>query len=188
MCLPFETWGPSAISIVGFGITIWQFRSQLRSVKQEKVTDKQRELYIDVYNTIENVVKDNSLVFRSEYYNDVSSYQGKMKLIAASNTLKLYKEFLKFIYDIQHAHRQFCIQNDPREKTENWVTVFAGDPEKENEVCCVTENDIDQYESSLREYEIKNCPENSAIKKKVSNLLNSMRADLNVDKIKEDKG
>lgn len=169
----------SAISIGGFIITICNFHKQIKSVKEEKVTDLQRKIYLEVYNHIDKIINDNCLIYDKDYIMKLFYYKGEMKLVASKNTLNKYKIIFEKITQIYSDYIIYYDENDP---AKHMVEISIDNESGESyEVSHYTKQDMDFFDGILEIYRQKNVLDSKTIIHILSDLVDFMRKDLNVD-------
>lgn len=177
---------PSAISILGFIVTIFTTYKQFKNSKKERIIDRQSNLYLECYNKIEPIVNFPMLIFEKHYYDSIVLSKAEMKLVASNSTLRAYKEYLKFVYDIMDKYNIFCLENDPRINGKYIEIIIDEATGCEGEISHITEQDIQYFNISAEKYRNEHCPDITEIKKQIAKLLNSMRKDLSSDTIESD--
>ena len=177
---------PSAISVIGFGVTIFTTYKQFKNSKREQIQEKQSKLYIECYSKIEPIINSSTLAFDNCYYESIALFKAEMKLVASNRTLRAYKEYLNLVYDVLKEYNDFCLQNDPRTNERNIEISIDGETGAEYEIQHMTEHDISHFEILLEKYRNEHCPDASEIKKQILKLLNAMRSDLSNASIDSD--
>lgn len=169
----------SVISIGGFIITICNLRKQIRAVKEEKVTELQRKIYLEVYNHIDKIINDNCLIYDKDYIMKLFYYKGEMKLVASKNTLNKYKIIFEKITKIYSDYIIYYDENDPAK----YMVEISIDNESGEyyEVQHYTKQDMDDFNDILEIYRRKNILDSNTTNNLLSDLVDSMRKDLNID-------
>jgi hypothetical protein len=97
-----EIWWPiiisSAISIIGFCVTIYTTCKQFKNSKKERIIERQSKLYLECYNKIEPIINSPQFVFDYHYYESIALFKAEMKLVASNETLRAYKEYWTGIF------------------------------------------------------------------------------------------
>lgn len=175
-------YGSSIISIIGFVVTIVVMKCQFKNAKTEKVSEQQRALYIDCYTSVEEVIKNNNLIFDDEYLEKIRSFQGRMKLIASGDVLNCYKKLLGFVCNIQNQYVEYSNSINPHENPNNYERVINEDTGEEYEIYHGNEHDDQIYTCKIDEYKENNKPQKDELKKYVDDLRDLMRKDFGTDK------
>ena len=177
---------PSIVSIIGFSVTIFTTFKQFKNSKKERIIEKQSILYLECYNKIERIINSLQIIFDKSYYNSILLFKAEMKLNASNSTLRMYKAYLKFVFDTWEEYNAFCTKNDPHLNKNNIEVVTNEDTGKENEIWHISESDITRFNNLLEQYKKEHCPNINEIKKHIAKLLNSMRKDLSNEPIEMD--
>ncbi len=170
------------ISIIGFIITIAIMVCQFKNARKEKVTEQQRVLYIDCYTSVEEAIRNNDLIFDSDYFESIYSFQGRMKLIASGNVLACYKKILEYVFNIQKQYNEYSNSIDPHENLNNYEDVINEDTGEEYEIYHGNEQDDNIYAYKIAEYKENNKTQKDELKKYVDDLRDLMRKDFGTDK------
>jgi len=177
---------PSIVSIIGFSVTIFTTYRQFKNSKKERIIEKQSILYLLCYNKIERIINSPQIIFDKSYYDSILLFKAEMKLSASNSTLRMYKTYLKFVYDNLEEYNIFCAKNDPRLSASN-IEVFTNeDTGEENEILHISEADIIRFDNLLEKYQKEHCPNIIEIKQHIAKLLNSMRKDISNEPVEMD--
>lgn len=185
-----DFWWPiiisSAVSVIGFSVTIFTTYKQFKNSKKERIIERQSNLYLECYNKIEPIVNSPLLIFEKSYYDGIVLPKAEMKLVASNSTLRAYKEYLKFVYDGWNEFNIFCSLNDPRTNGKYIEIVIDAETGFDDERSHLTKQDIQYFDYLVDKYRNEHCPDIEEIKKQLAKLLNSMRNDLLNDSIESD--
>lgn len=177
---------PSLVSIIGFIVTIFTTNKQFTNRKKEQIIEKQSKLYLNCYKEIEKIITSPESIFTENYYESILLFKPEMKLIASNSTLSAYKNYLKFVYEYLEKYDTFYQQNNPASDDRNIEVIINEDTGERDELSHLTEQDFLQFESRLKDFKRKYCPNILDIQKHLSLLLRSMRKDLSNETIVND--
>lgn len=175
---------PSIISIIGFVITIIVMNAQFKNAKKQKITDAQRQIYLDTYMAVEKIISANELIFDTDYYDSVLEHKGEMKLSASNNVIQEYSNYVEYIHSFAWPFWKWKSDNDPTGDASNYEIIVDEHSGKEDEICHITQDMMDSYEYACRRYKQEHMPDSQEVKSKVESLLNAMRKDLGNDTYK----
>ena len=185
-----DFWWPiiisAVISIIGFGVTIYTTHKQFKNFKKERIIERQSKLYIECYNKIEPIINSPQLIFDYHYYESISLFKAEMKLVASNPTIRAYKEYLKFVYDIWEKYNIFCLENDPQINGKYNEIIIDEATGCKSEINHATEQDLEYFNISTEQYRNEHFTDITEMKKQIAKLLNAMRTDLSNDSIQSD--
>lgn len=144
------------------------------------IHQKRLELYLEVFEQVELLLKDWKNMLDKEYFEKIASYKSRMKLLASEKTTQAYKNYYEALRTSVNAYKKFRDDNDPQnsyvyEQDENGELVQVYSPTTEDYEGC--ENKIERYEKEQK----KKVP---LIREDIQKIVDAMRADLgsNLDK------
>lgn len=172
---------PSIISVIGFVITIIVMVAQFKNAKKQKITDAQRQLYLETYVDVEKIVAKNELIFEPSYYDTIFSRKGEIKLSASNEVIHEYENLLKYVHSIAWPTWKWISENHPEGNDLNYETRYDDETGEELEICHITEGMLDQFQYDYEKYKEEHMPDSKEVKKHVESLLNKMRKDLGND-------
>jgi|GEM_PF-3023795 len=175
-----DIWIPSAVSVLGFAVTIYTVNRKISSISKERIKGERQDLYIELYSQLEELIKDNSIIFDKVYFDSLSAFQGKIKLIATNEVIIAFRDVLNFIFSKQKEFEEFANSNDPEMDSRYYEYI---ENETNGEVAEIFHgyNEMEKYQALVLEYKQENIPSKKEIKDKVTSVLNEMRKDIGND-------
>lgn len=175
-----DIWIPSAVSVLGFAVTIYTVNRKISSISKERIKGERQDLYIELYSQLEELIKDNSIIFDKVYFDSLSAFQGKIKLIATNEVIITFRDVLNFIFSKQKEFEEFANSNDPEMDSRYYEYI---EDETNGEVAEIFHgyDEMEKYQALVIEYKQENIPSKKEIKDKVTSVLNEMRKDIGND-------
>ena len=53
-----DIWIPSAVSVLGFAVTIYTVNRKISSISKERIKGERQDLYIELYSQLEELIKE----------------------------------------------------------------------------------------------------------------------------------
>lgn len=96
------------------------------------IHQKRLELYLEVFEQVELLLKDWKKIFDKEYFEKIASYKSRMKLLASEKTTQEYKNYYEALRTSVNAYKKFKDDNDPQnnyvyqqDEDGEWVQVYS---------------------------------------------------------------
>ena len=144
------------------------------------IHQKRLELYLEVFEQVELLLKDWKKIFDKEYFEKIASYKSRMKLLASEKTTQEYKNYYEALRTSVNAYKKFKDDNDPQnscvyEQDENGELVQVYSP---------TTEDYEEYANKIECYEKEQKKKVLLIRENIQKIVDAMRTDLgsNLDK------
>ena len=77
------------------------------------IHQKRLELYLEVFEQVELLLKDWKKIFDKEYFEKIASYKSRMKLLASEKTTEEYKKYYEVLRTSVNEYKKFKDDNDP---------------------------------------------------------------------------
>ena len=168
----------SVISIIGFFVTFFCIKLELRKSLKEKLVDQQRGIYADCYRKISELVRKPDLIFDKSYYDGFLICASALRLLASNEVIAAFLGLEGIVSEKYLQYMAFCDINDPYNNPNNFEVVFRDETEEPIELYHGTEMDYKIYNSKMSEYIIENTPSRDVIESILNNILNAMRMDI----------
>lgn len=184
--MEIKDWISLGVSVSGFALTIIVMLLQFRNAEDTKNKDEKRKVYYECYEIIERIIINKELMFDQKYYDQLQSFQAKIKIIGGNEVVNSYGDFLKIINDKLYAYKEYQKQNDP----ENNPAYYKYEIDEfgiENSSFMGSEEDINIFEKKLESYRNEHNLDKKTLTKKVDSLLNLMRLDIGNNKFERKK-
>lgn len=144
------------------------------------IHQKRLELYLEVFEQVELLLKDWKKIFDKEYFEKIASYKSRMKLLASEKTTQEYKNYYEALRTSVNAYKKFKDDNDPQNSC-----VYEQDENDELvQVYSPTTEDYEEYENKIERYEKEQKKKVPLIREDIQKIVDAMRTDLgsNLDK------
>lgn len=132
------------------------------------IHQKRLELYLEVFEQVELLLKDWKKIFDKEYFEKIASYKSRMKLLASEKTTEEYKKYYEVLRTSVNEYKKFKDDNDPDR---------AEDMYEEDE-------DYSEYRYKIDCYEKEQKKRMPLMREYIQKIVDAMRTDLgsNLDK------
>jgi len=127
---------------------------------------KRYELYMEIYELIDESIKDPEIVFENSYLKKLESYNPRMKLIASDKVNYEFTEFKIAVSNKIQEFKTFCYDNDPLKG--------LVDEEHYN----IDPQEIYDYNNDKHNFISENAPESKQIQSFINGLEVEMRVDI----------
>lgn len=144
------------------------------------IHEKRLELYLEVFEQVELLLKNWKNVLDKEYFEKIASYKSRMKLLASEKTTQEYKNYYETLRKSVNAYKKFKDDNDPQnnyvyqqDEDGEWVQVYSP-----------TVEDYEEYANKIECYEKEQKKKVPLIRENIQKIVDAMRTDLgsNLDK------
>ena len=144
------------------------------------IHEKRLELYLEVFEQVELLLKNWKNVLDKEYFEKIASYKSRMKLLASEKTTQEYKNYYEALRTSVNAYKKFKDDNDPQnnyvyqqDEDGEWVQVYSP-----------TVEDYEEYANKIECYEKEQKKKVPLIRENIQKIVDAMRTDLgsNLDK------
>ena len=119
------------------------------------IHQKRLELYLEVFEQVELLLKDWKKIFDKEYFEKIASYKSRIKLLASEKTTEEYKKYYEALRTSVNAYKKFKDDNDPQnnyvyqqDEDGEWVQVYSPTVEDYEEYA----NKIECYEKEQKKF------------------------------------
>lgn len=145
------------------------------------IHQKRLELYLEVFEQVELLLKDWKKIFDKEYFEKIASYKSRMKLLASEKTTEEYKKYYEVLRTAVNEYKKFKDDNDPDR---------AEDMYEEDEDGTIyqmyypTDEDYSEYRYKIDCYEKEQKKRMPLMREYIQKIVDAMRTDLgsNLDK------
>ena len=145
------------------------------------IHQKRLELYLEVFEQVELLLKDWKKIFDKEYFEKIASYKSRMKLLASEKTTEEYKKYYEVLRTAVNEYKKFKDDNDPDR---------ADDMYEEDEdgtiyqIYYPTDEDYSEYRYKIDCYEKEQKKRMPLMREYIQKIVDAMRTDLgsNLDK------
>lgn len=151
----------SATSLVLVGI------NYKRDLKLE-ISRKRYELYIEIYELVDDAIREPKLLFDTTYLRKIEIYNAKMKLIASNSVNDEFFKFIELINNSVKEYENFCFEEDPLKGLEE-ENCFSVDPEL-----------VEEFQNRKNNYAINNAMESQSVREYIFKLVKEMRKDIGI--------
>lgn len=139
--------------------------------------ERRAELYFDLYEEVEKLLNDKTLVLDKEYLKKITSYKPKMKLLTSKDTFKSFKIYYEFLTDFTNKYEKFCNDNNPENNDELYEYITDEDG-VEHCISYITNQDLVEFELKMYKYKNDIYPNKETVNSVIDPLYESMRKDL----------
>ncbi len=164
---------PAIISVVGFIVTYFMMKKEFRNTIDVSLHNDRKELYIEAYECMIDILQNDSKVFSNDYMNCLTHVWIKISIIANKKVYDEFKNFYQCIRNINDQYNTFC--------TENYWEKYDID-ENGNKIQLFTQFDIDRYEWLVENYKKEKKPSKEILHNIIKAILKEMKEDLHTDK------
>ena len=145
------------------------------------IHQKRLELYLEVFEQVELLLKDWKKIFDKEYFEKIALYKSRMKLLASEKTTEEYKKYYEVLRTSVNEYKKFKDDNDPDR---------ADDMYEEDEdgtiyqIYYPTDEDYSEYRYKIDCYEKEQKKRMPLMREYIQKIVDAMRTDLgsNLDK------
>ena len=145
------------------------------------IHQKRLELYLEVFEQVELLLKDWKKIFDKEYFEKIASYKSRMKLLASEKTTEEYKKYYEVLRTAVNEYKKFKDDNDP-----DWAEDMYEEDEDGTiyQVYYPTDEDYREYRYKIDCYEKEQKKRMPLMREYIQKIVDAMRTDLgsNLDK------
>ena len=164
----------AASSLVAFLTSKITRDNEMRKI----IHEKRLELYLEVFEQVELLLKDWKKIFDREYFEKIASYKSRMKLLASEKTTQEYKNYYETLRTSVNAYKKFKDDNEPQDilcqEDGEWIQVYWP-----------TEEDYKEYDDKIEHYEREQKKTVLLMHEYIQKIVDAMRTDLGSDLDKE---
>ena len=145
------------------------------------IHQKRLELYLEVFEQVELLLKDWKKIFDKEYFEKIASYKSRMKLLASEKTTEEYKKYYEALRTSVNAYKKFKDDNDPDRAEDMYEEDEDGTI---YQVYYPTDEDYSEYGYKIDCYEKEQKKRMPLMREYIQKIVDAMRTDLgsNLDK------
>lgn len=169
------------LTLTASSLTAFLTSKITRDNEMRKIIHQKRlELYLEVFEQVELLLKDWKKIFDKEYFEKIASYKSRIKLLASEKTTEEYKKYYEALRTSVNAYKKFKDDNDPQnnyvyqqDEDGEWVQVYSP-----------TVEDYEEYANKIECYEKEQKKKVPLIRDNIQKIVDAMRTDLgsNLDK------
>lgn len=145
------------------------------------IHQKRLELYLEVLEQVELLLKDWKKIFDKEYFEKIASYKSRMKLLASEKTTEEYKKYYEVLRTAVNEYKKFKDDNDP-----DWAEDMYEEDEDGTiyQIYYPTDEDYSEYRYKIDCYEKEQKKRMPLMREYIQKIVDAMRTDLgsNLDK------
>ena len=170
--------GPMTASI----LTAFLTSKITRDNEMRKIIHQKRlELYLEVFEQVELLLKDWKKIFDKEYFEKIASYKSRMKLLASEKTTEEYKKYYEVLRTSVNEYKKFKDDNDPDRAEDMYEEDEDGTI---YQIYYPTDEDYSEYRYKIDCYEKEQKKRMPLMREYIQKIVDAMRTDLgsNLDK------
>ena len=145
------------------------------------IHQKRLELYLEVFEQVELLLKDWKKIFDKEYFEKIASYKSRIKLLASEKTTEEYKKYYEALRTSVNEYKKFKDDNDP-----DWAEDMYEEDEDGTiyQIYYPTDEDYSEYRYKIDCYEKEQKKRMPLMREYIQKIVDAMRTDLgsNLDK------
>lgn len=145
------------------------------------IHQKRLELYLEVFEQVELLLKDWKKIFDKEYFEKIASYKSRMKLLASEKTTEEYKKYYEVLRTAVNEYKTFKDDNDPDRAEDMYEEDEDGTI---YQIYYPTDEDYSEYRYKIDCYEKEQKKRMPLMREYIQKIVDAMRTDLgsNLDK------
>lgn len=145
------------------------------------IHQKRLELYLEVLEQVELLLKDWKKIFDKEYFEKIASYKSRMKLLASEKTTEEYKKYYEVLRTAVNEYKKFKDDNDPDRAEDMYEEDEDGTI---YQIYYPTDEDYSEYRYKIDCYEKEQKKRMPLMREYIQKIVDAMRTDLgsNLDK------
>ncbi len=145
------------------------------------IHQKRLELYLEVFEQVELLLKDWKKIFDKEYFEKIASYKSRMKLLASEKTTEEYKKYYEVLRTAVNEYKKFKDDNDPDRAEDMYEEDEDGTI---YQIYYPTDEDYSEYRYKIDCYEKEQKKRMPLMREYIQKIVDAMRTDLgsNLDK------
>ena len=145
------------------------------------IHQKRLELYLEVFEQVELLLKDWKKIFDKEYFEKIASYKSRMKLLASKKTTEEYKKYYEVLRTSVNEYKKFKDDNDPDRAEDMYEEDEDGTI---YQIYYPTDEDYSEYRYKIDCYEKEQKKRMPLMREYIQKIVDAMRTDLgsNLDK------
>ena len=145
------------------------------------IHQKRLELYLEVFEQVELLLKDWKKIFDKEYFEKIASYKSRIKLLASEKTTEEYKKYYEALRTSVNEYKKFKDDNDPDRAEDMYEEDEDGTI---YQVYYPTDEDYSEYRYKIDCYEKEQKKRMPLMREYIQKIVDAMRTDLgsNLDK------
>ena len=145
------------------------------------IHQKRLELYLEVFEQVELLLKDWKKIFDKEYFEKIASYKSRMKLPASEKTTEEYKKYYEVLRTSVNEYKKFKDDNDPDRAEDMYEEDEDGTI---YQIYYPTDEDYSEYRYKIDCYEKEQKKRMPLMREYIQKIVDAMRTDLgsNLDK------
>lgn len=154
----------------------------MRDNEMRKIIHQKRlELYLEVFEQVELLLKDWKKIFDKEYFEKIASYKSRMKLLASEKTTEEYKKYYEVLRTAVNEYKKFKDDNDPDRAEDMYEEDEDGTI---YQIYYPTDEDYSEYRYKIDCYEKEQKKRMPLMREYIQKIVDAMRTDLgsNLDK------
>ena len=145
------------------------------------IHQKRLELYLEVFEQVELLLKDWKKIFDKEYFEKIASYKSRMKLLASEKTTEEYKKYYEVLRTSVNEYKKLKDDNDPDRAEDMYEEDEDGTI---YQIYYPTDEDYSEYRYKIDCYEKEQKKRMPLMREYIQKIVDAMRTDLgsNLDK------
>lgn len=161
-------------AIITTKVTAW---SSHKNEIKKWILEKRAEIYFSFYDQVELALMDRENVFKQSYLDSLAEWKPKIKLISSKKTFEAFRSYYEFIRNIVFDYKNFCFQNDPEAKPNNFHRIISENGDESYD-CDIIDDDIEIFKRLEKQYKLNHRPDSNTMNLYIEPLYQSMRRDL----------
>lgn len=142
---------------------------------RKRIHEKRLELYLEFHDVLEKMLGNRDVVFDRKYYNEVSTFKPKIKLLASKKTVERYNAISEYLRTMMSGYEKYENDHDPERDLGRMYYDEDGDPVGYDEPKV---EDYEAYSYGLNRYKSEHRPSKELAQEMIGKLYESMRNDL----------
>ena len=145
------------------------------------IHQKRLELYLEVFEQVELLLKDWKKIFDKEYFEKIASYKSRMKFLDSEKTTEEYKKYYEVLRTSVNEYKKFKDDNDPDRAEDMYEEDEDGTI---YQIYYPTDEDYSEYRYKIDCYEKEQKKRMPLMREYIQKIVDAMRTDLgsNLDK------
>ena len=170
------------LTLTASSLTAFLTSKITRDNEMRKIIHQKRlELYLEVFEQVELLLKDWKKIFDKEYFEKIASYKSRIMLLASEKTTKEYKKYYEVLRTSVNEYKKFKDDNDP-----DWAEDMYEEDEDGTiyQIYYPTDEDYSEYRYKIDCYEKEQKKRMPLMREYIQKIVDAMRTDLgsNLDK------
>ena len=170
------------LTLTASSLTAFLTSKITRDNEMRKIIHQKRlELYLEVFEQVELLLKDWKKIFDKEYFEKLESYKSRITLLASEKTTEEYKKYYEVLRTSVNEYKKFKDDNDPDRAEDMYEEDEDGTI---YQIYYPTDEDYSEYRYKIDCYEKEQKKRMPLMREYIQKIVDAMRTDLgsNLDK------